>query len=72
MPNIPLLCTIPEAQARTGLGRSFIYERLADGSIRSVKAGRRRLIDVASLTSWATSLPESKLQLVPKGDAQSC
>jgi excisionase family DNA binding protein len=57
-----LLCTIPEALSRTGVGRSFLYQRLTDGSIRSVKAGRRRLIDVASLTAWAASLPESQLK----------
>lgn len=56
------LITIPEALSRTGIGRSFLYERLADGSIRSVKAGRRRLVDVASLTAWAASLPEPQLK----------
>ena len=66
-----LLCTIPEALARTGIGRSFLYERLADGSIRSVKAGKRRLVDVASLTAWAESLPASPLKQTQKGD-QSC
>lgn len=58
----PLLLTIPEACKRTGIGRSFLYERLADGSIRSVKAGRKRLIVVASLEAWAASLPESPLK----------
>jgi excisionase family DNA binding protein len=62
-----LLCSIPDALARTGLGRSFLYERLADGSIRSVKAGKRRLVDVASLTAWAASLPESQLKQAKKG-----
>ena len=57
-----LLIGIPEACARIGVGRSFLYERLADGSIRSVKAGRRRLIDTASLRAWAASLPESQLK----------
>ena len=57
-----LLCSIPDAIVRTGLGRSFLYERLADGSIRSVKAGRRRLVDVASLNAWVASLPEQALK----------
>jgi excisionase family DNA binding protein len=57
-----LLCSIPDAIARTGIGRSFLYERLADGSIRSVKAGRRRLVVVESLNAWAASLPESALK----------
>ena len=57
-----LLITIPEALARIGIGRSFLYERLAEGSIRSVKAGRRRLVDVSSLEAYASSLPESPLK----------
>lgn len=65
-----LLITIPEALARTGLGRSFLYERLADGSILSKKAGSRRLIVASSLEAWATSLPTSPLKQSSKG-AQS-
>lgn len=57
-----LLISIPEALASTGVGRSFLYERLADGSIESRKAGRRRLIVVDSLKQWAASLPESQLK----------
>lgn len=57
-----ILISIPEALARTGIGRSFLYERLADGSVRSVKAGRRRLVDAASLQAWAAALPEEGLK----------
>lgn len=57
-----LLISIPEALARTGIGRSFLYERLAAGEIRSVKAGRRRLVDVVSLEQWAKSLPAEPLK----------
>jgi excisionase family DNA binding protein len=66
-----LLIGIPEALARTGVGRSFFYLRLQDGSIRSVKAGRRRLVDAASLARWAATLPTSDLKQSQKG-AQSC
>ena len=62
-----LLISIPEACARTGIGRSFLYERLADGSIRSVKAGRRRLVDAASLHAWAASLPQAQLKQSKEG-----
>lgn len=61
-------CSIPQALGRVNIGRSFLYERLADGSIRSVKAGRRRLVDVASLDAWATALPESQLKQADKGN----
>jgi excisionase family DNA binding protein len=66
MSSEALLCSIPEALERVSVGRSFLYERLADGSIRSVKAGKRRLVDVASLTTWAANLPESQLKQVSK------
>lgn len=62
MDSPAILIGIPEAISRTNIGRSFLYQRLADGSIRSVKAGRRRLVDVASLNQWAASLPESQLK----------
>ena len=67
-----LLISIPEAVSRAGIGRSFLYERLADGSIRSVKAGRRRLVDVASLNQWAASLPESQLKQATPLKGESC
>ena len=56
------LLSIPNALSRVGIGRSFLYERLADGSIASVKAGRRRLVVAASLDAWAASLPTAQLK----------
>ncbi len=63
-----LLTSIPKTCERAGIGRSFMYERLTDGSIRSVKAGRRRLVDVASLDQWVANLPESPLKSTAKGN----
>lgn len=57
-----ILIGIPQAAALVGVSRSFLYERLAEGSIRSVKASRRRLVERASLEAWANSLPESQLK----------
>jgi excisionase family DNA binding protein len=42
-------CTIAEACAATGLGRTKLYEALADGRLVSTKVDNRRLIVVASL-----------------------
>jgi excisionase family DNA binding protein len=42
-------CTISEACAASGLGRTKIYEILADGRLESTRIDRRRLILVASL-----------------------
>ncbi len=35
---------IDEAVKATGLGRTFLYERIADGTLKSIKVGGRRLI----------------------------
>jgi excisionase family DNA binding protein len=53
----PITITIQEAIRLSSLGRSFIYEKLSDGSIESVKASKRRLILFASFKTWLTSLP---------------
>ena len=42
-------CTIPEASEASGLGRSKIYELMAEGRIETTSVGRRRLILVPSL-----------------------
>jgi excisionase family DNA binding protein len=53
----PITITIQEAIRLSSLGRSFIYDRLSEGSIQSVKAHKRRLIVYASFKEWLTSLP---------------
>lgn len=35
---------IDEAVKATGLGRTFLYERIASGELKSIKVGARRLI----------------------------
>jgi excisionase family DNA binding protein len=44
-------CTIPEACAATGLGRTKIYEEIASGRVRTSKVGTRTLILVESLVA---------------------
>jgi excisionase family DNA binding protein len=44
--------SVPEVQAFLGIGRNLIYDLLAQGRIRSVKAGRRILIPKASLDAF--------------------
>ena len=41
--------TVQEAMAATGLSRSYLYLRMADGSLRTTTAGRRRLVVWSSL-----------------------
>jgi excisionase family DNA binding protein len=42
-------CTVDEACQASGLGRTKLYEALAEGRLASTKIDNRRLIIVASL-----------------------
>ncbi|HEX4105800.1 MAG TPA: helix-turn-helix domain-containing protein [Rhizomicrobium sp.] len=57
--NIPfperVTCTVPEALRVTGLGRTKLYELIGQGSLRTFKIGRRRLIVVESLLALVPS-----------------
>jgi excisionase family DNA binding protein len=43
---------VDEAVKASGLGRSFLYEKMAEGLLRSVKIGGRRLILRADLLAF--------------------
>jgi excisionase family DNA binding protein len=45
---------IDEAVKASGLGRTFLYERMATGELKSVKLGGRRLILHADLMAFLT------------------
>lgn len=53
----PLTVTIHEAVRVSGLSRSEVYRRLADGKLRAVKSGSRTLVLMASLRAHLASLP---------------
>jgi excisionase family DNA binding protein len=40
----PITVTVAEARAITGLGNTKIYELIAEGKLKSVAIGRRRLL----------------------------
>lgn len=44
-----LSCTVDEACAVTGLGRTKLYELIGSGQVRTTTIGRRRLVVVRSL-----------------------
>jgi hypothetical protein len=44
-------CTIPEACAATGLGRTKIYEEIGAGRVQTRKFGTRTLVVVDSLVA---------------------
>ena len=56
-PQAALFCGVMEAARLLCVSRSTTYELLDDGSLKSVKLGKRRLIEIASINSFAASLP---------------
>ena len=50
--NRRLAVSPAEAAQMLGLGRTKLYELIADNEIASVKIGTRRLIRVAELEAW--------------------
>jgi excisionase family DNA binding protein len=53
----PLAYTVPDACKAAGLGRTTLYELIAAGRVRAMKAGTRTLIEAESLRSYLDSLP---------------
>ena len=49
--------TLTGFTAEYGVGCSFIYDLIAAGKLRPVKAGSRTLIPRAEAQRWAASLP---------------
>lgn len=53
VPSVPFrerpTCSIAEACAAAGIGRTKLYELLDEGVVSAIKVGRRRLVRVSSL-----------------------
>jgi excisionase family DNA binding protein len=45
-------CSIAEACAAAGFGRTKLYELLDEGTVSTIKVGRRRLVRVSSLLAF--------------------
>jgi excisionase family DNA binding protein len=48
----PLLLGIKQAAPIAGVGRDLMYRLVAEGRIRSVRVGRKRLIPRSELEAW--------------------
>jgi excisionase family DNA binding protein len=48
-----MLCSIPDAAAALGLGRSKTYQLISEGKLATVTIGRRRLVRVESVRTLA-------------------
>ncbi len=51
-----ITCSPAQAAKRLGLGKTGLYALLRDGSIRSIKHGKLRLVIVASLYEWVETM----------------
>jgi excisionase family DNA binding protein len=49
----PMLCSITDAAKALGLGRSKLYELIAERKLDTVTIGRRRLVRVDSVRALA-------------------
>lgn len=52
--------SVNEACASLSISRSKLYEEVAAGRLKALKAGSRTLIPVASRDAWLNSLPDAK------------
>jgi excisionase family DNA binding protein len=52
----PLINNMATVMARTGLPRSTLWEHLADGTLRSFKVGRRRMVTEDALREFVAWL----------------
>jgi excisionase family DNA binding protein len=51
---------VREACVSLSISRSKLYEEVAAGRLKALKAGSRTLIPMASIDAWLNSLPNAK------------
>jgi excisionase family DNA binding protein len=54
--TLPITATVAQFTKLSGIGRSIVYELIADGKLRSVKLGGIRLIIVESYLEYIRRL----------------
>ena len=57
-----LALSIPEAASASGLGRTLLYQDIAEGRLRAVKRGRRTLVLLDDLKTYLAGLETFKAQ----------
>lgn len=53
----PKYCTIGDWQRLSGMGRTRVFEALANGELKAIKLGRRTLIDTEAGLAWLAAQP---------------
>lgn len=60
---LPLLVDVPEARRQLGnMSRSGLYELLKEGTLKSIRIGRKRLIFSASIEAFVKQLASEQGQ----------
>jgi excisionase family DNA binding protein len=55
----PVLVTVKEARALTGLGNTKLYELIGEKRLKSITVGRRRLVVFASIQDLVNTSAEA-------------
>jgi excisionase family DNA binding protein len=58
MVNPGLAVRVEDAAKLVGIGRTEIYKAIREGSLASLKIGKRRLIRVETLREWLAALEQ--------------
>ena len=58
-PQPPVLVTVKQARALTGLGTTKLYELIGEKRLKSIMVGRRRLVVFASIHDLIKSSAET-------------
>ena len=53
------LWPVEEVMKRLSIGRSMAFERMANGQLRSVKVGRRRLVSEAAINEYIALIDQT-------------
>ncbi len=64
-----VLLTVDEAAKRLALGRTMVYELIANGTLQSLKIGRARRIPASSLDRWVMQQIEDNVENSPESDS---
>lgn len=59
--KIKVAFDIAELCEAYGVGRSFVYEELAEGRLKAKKLGRKNLVAKVEADRWFASLPDARV-----------
>jgi hypothetical protein len=61
---LPITCSVAQVQELTGLNERKVRQLLADGSVDSVRIGKRRFVFIASIHAYFEHLRDEQTNFV--------